>query len=292
MAEHLFLCGLSTEQRKQYGPGPELQLHGPHANVRLRIDDLRRQLLEIEPELLADWLEIATYVFAADCAVSRGGRALKNLGERWRRAFHLVIAVRQPGSWNDPQRLYLLREALQFLTEDSWTFEFVELTNPPSFQQYLRFSDDGNVKLTPTTVVPFSGGLDSFAGAVTELSQGNGHVVLLSRQLGGLTDQRQRELADKLEVETPREDNTCTGARGFDARNKSARTHSTLTELLVGRFGRSGLLHGAIRSGSLLRERRHEHKPADRDAGCGHACIPFYPSKIPDASSTACPINP
>lgn len=203
MAERLFLCGLSAAQRKLYGPGPDFQLHGPHANVRLRIDDLRRRLLEMEPELLTDWLEIATYVFAADCAVLRGGPALTNLGERWRRAFRLVIAVRQPGSWNNPERLYFLREALQFLTEDSWNFDFVDLTNAPRIQQYLPLSQGGNDKPTPTTVVPFSGGLDSFAGAVRELSQGQGHVVLLSRQLGGLSDQRQRELAEKLRSRYP-----------------------------------------------------------------------------------------
>jgi 7-cyano-7-deazaguanine synthase in queuosine biosynthesis len=203
MAEHLFFCGLSNVQRTRYGLGHELHLHGPHANVRLRIDDLRRRLLETEPELLTDWLEIAAYVFAADCAVSRGGLALKNFGEGWRRAFRLVIAVRQPGSWTDPHRLHCLREALEFLTEDSWAFEFVELTNPPSIHDYLPLSDRGGDKSEASTIVPFSGGLDSFAGAATELSQSNGHLVLLSRRLGGITDRRQRELADALKQRHP-----------------------------------------------------------------------------------------
>jgi 7-cyano-7-deazaguanine synthase in queuosine biosynthesis len=198
MTEELFLCGLTAEQRVLYGSGRDLHLRGPSANVRLRIDDLRRCFLEVEPELLTDLLEIAVYVFAADCAVSRGGAALKNFGERWRRTFRLVIAVRQPGSWTEPHRLHCLREALEFLTEDSWAFEFLELTDPSRIHDYLPFSNADNDRTGAGTIVAFSGGLDSFAGAVTELTQGNHHVVLLSRRLGGITDQRQRELADAL----------------------------------------------------------------------------------------------
>jgi hypothetical protein len=92
----------------------------------------------------------------------------------------------------------LLCEALEFLTEDSWAFEFVELTNPPSIHDYLPYSHADNDRTAAGTIVPFSGGLDSFAGAVTELTQGDHHVVLLSRRLGGITDRRQRELADAL----------------------------------------------------------------------------------------------
>ena len=58
--------------------------------------------------------EIATYVFAADNLVSRGGDALSNMGKAWRRSFSLVIAVRQPGIWKEPQRLHALCEALAF----------------------------------------------------------------------------------------------------------------------------------------------------------------------------------
>jgi 7-cyano-7-deazaguanine synthase in queuosine biosynthesis len=204
MAEHLFLCGLNQVQRARYGPGRELHLHGPSANVRLNIEDLRRRHRETEPELLADLLEIAVYVFAADCALSRGGRALKDFARRWRRLFHLVIAVRQPGSWTEPHRLHCLRQALEFLTEDSWTFEFVELTDPPGIQAYLPFSHSDNGRSSAGTIVPFSGGLDSFAGAVAELSQDNQHVVLLSRRIGGITDRRQRELAGVLKERYPK----------------------------------------------------------------------------------------
>jgi len=204
MGDHLFLCGLSQTQLSSYDGGRVLQLHGPRQNVRLRMDDIRRRLLEVEPELLTDLAEIATYVFAADNLVSRGGDVLRNMGKAWRRSFHLVIAVRQPGIWKEPQRQHTLCEVLQFLTEDSWIFEFVALEDPPSIQGYANFGKGEIEGVSGASIVLFSGGLDSFAGAVHELLTTDRHVVLLSRRVSGITDSRQRELADELELRHPR----------------------------------------------------------------------------------------
>jgi 7-cyano-7-deazaguanine synthase in queuosine biosynthesis len=204
MAEQLFLCGVTPAQRAEYSGGRELHIHGPRANIRLRLDDIRRRLLDVEPTLLTDLAEIATYVFAADNSVRRGGVKFKNMGEAWRRSFRLVIAVRQPGTWREPQRLHTLREVLAFLTEDEWGFEFVELEKPPALDDYLNFSETGVDRPGNATIVLFSGGLDSFAGAVQELYSSNRHVVLLSRRIGGMTDSRQRELADELRRRHPR----------------------------------------------------------------------------------------
>jgi 7-cyano-7-deazaguanine synthase in queuosine biosynthesis len=98
----------------------------------------------------------------------------------------------------------VLRETLEFLTEDNWTFDFVELTDPPSIRRYLGLRDNVSDDAGGTSVVLFSGGLDSLAGAVQELNTTNRHVVLLSRQVGGLTDKRQQELAAKLREGYPR----------------------------------------------------------------------------------------
>jgi hypothetical protein len=87
MPDHLFLCGLSPTQRAGHEDGRELHLHGPKKNLRLQLDDVRRQLLESEPELLTDLVEIATYVFAADNLISRGGDALAKMGKAWRRSY-------------------------------------------------------------------------------------------------------------------------------------------------------------------------------------------------------------
>jgi 7-cyano-7-deazaguanine synthase in queuosine biosynthesis len=204
MADHCFLCGLSQTQLSSFDSGRDLQLHGPKKNLRLQLDDIRRGLLEVEPELLTDLAEIAAYVFAADNLVSRGGDALKNMGKAWRRRFRLVIAVRQPGIWKEPQRLHALCEALRFLSEDSWDFEFVRLEDPPSIQGYVNFAKTEAETGGSSAIVLFSGGLDSFAGAVHELLAGDRHIVLLSRRIGGMTDGRQSELAEELKRGHPR----------------------------------------------------------------------------------------
>ena len=59
-------------------------------------------------------------------------------------------------------------------------------------------------RVSGASIVLFSGGLDSFAGAVHELLASDRHVVLLSRRVSGMTDSRQRELADELERRHPR----------------------------------------------------------------------------------------
>lgn len=205
MADHLFLCGLTEAQRADYGPGRELYLHGPKSNVRLRLDDVRSQLLNVESEdLLTDLAEIAVYVFAADCAVPRGGPTFKNVGANWRRTFKLVIAVRHPVMWREPQRLTGLRDVVQFLSDDAWHFEFVDLLNPPAIQDYLQLANTDVERSGDSTVMLFSGGLDSFAGAVHELNTSNRHVVLVSRRLGGITDKYQRDLAADLKKRYPR----------------------------------------------------------------------------------------
>lgn len=203
MVEELFLCGLSPTQRAKFKGGRELHLHGPKTNLRLKLDALRHRLLAVEPLLLTDLAEIATYVFAADCLISRGGVTFKNVGEKWRRTFRLVVAVRQPGTWKGPLILHALCEALGFLSDDNWGFEFVELESPPDLHEYLNYADPEIEKPDGVTIVPFSGGLDSFAGAVQELNTGERHIVLLSRRIGGMIDGRQRELADELKRRHP-----------------------------------------------------------------------------------------
>ena len=87
--EHLVLCsGASAKPR-----GDEqlliLNLHGASANVRVEIEDISRRLLANLYDVHADLLEIASYIYAADSAFSRGGKTDSHLGAMWRRKFRL-----------------------------------------------------------------------------------------------------------------------------------------------------------------------------------------------------------
>ena len=89
--EHLVLCG-GVEGPKVLGRTTvRLDLHGPLANVKLSISDIARKLLVNIPDQLVDLLEIATYVYAADGAISRGGKTDSEMGARWRRTLRFKI---------------------------------------------------------------------------------------------------------------------------------------------------------------------------------------------------------
>ena len=206
MNEQLFLCGLSKSQLAIAKPGRQLFLHGERPNVRLNIENIRTRLLAVEPPLAADLLEIATYVFAADCCVRRGGVHLSNFGDHWRRSLRLVIAVRRPEIWSEITHSATLCDALRFLTEDEWHFDFLPLINPPSVSQYLSgLQDQPSERSGEPSIVMFSGGLDSFAGAAHELHNTGAHVYLVSRRtgVGGMVDARQRDLARSLNDKYP-----------------------------------------------------------------------------------------
>ena len=97
------LCGGASAKPRGDEKLLTLNLHGASANVRLEIEDISRRLLANLSDVHADLLEIASYIYAADSAISRGGKTDSHLGAMWRRKFRFVIPVRQPMLWSsDP----------------------------------------------------------------------------------------------------------------------------------------------------------------------------------------------
>lgn len=64
--------------------------------MRLEIGDISRRLLANISDVHADLLEIASYVYAADSAIQRGGLTDEKLGAQWRRTLRFAIPVRMP----------------------------------------------------------------------------------------------------------------------------------------------------------------------------------------------------
>ena len=96
--EHLVLCGGIESGERGSARALQLRLHGPAANVQLRIQDLSTPLVANIPDQLLDLLEVATYVFAADAAISRGGKTDSQLGSYWRRALQAEDTGSLPGA--------------------------------------------------------------------------------------------------------------------------------------------------------------------------------------------------
>ena len=80
----------------------ELDLNGPDPNVNLEIANISQRLASEIPDVLTDLIEIATYVYSADQALTRGGEGVVDFGQRWRRKFVFNIPVRAPNVWTAP----------------------------------------------------------------------------------------------------------------------------------------------------------------------------------------------
>jgi hypothetical protein len=196
-SEHLVLCG-GVAARGGAGTRISLSLHGRSANVHLKITDISKRLLANIPDALIDLLEIASYIYAADSAITRGGRADAQLGMRWRRTLRFVIPVRVPNLWSSAPVVSALVETLSFLSEDDYDFEFRSFSQIPSPEIYFEFPTTEASRFTPDEVILFSGGLDSFAGTVDRLTVHGKKVALVSHRSGPKIASAQSRLVDQL----------------------------------------------------------------------------------------------
>jgi len=155
-----------------------LDVQGEAKNVNLRVDYITRGMLGNVPDLLADLLEIAAYVFCADQRASRGSDKLKEYGNHWRRDLQFNIPVRCPDVWSDTQVQKELCDTLGFLSDDAYTFEFTLSENPAEIQEQY-FPNLIDAAPSVDEVALFSGGIDSFAGAVNDIVQNNKSLLLV-----------------------------------------------------------------------------------------------------------------
>jgi 7-cyano-7-deazaguanine synthase in queuosine biosynthesis len=180
--EHLALCGGAEAQPVDEEKRLDLNLHGSSANVRLEIEYIGRRLPANLSDAHADLLEVASYIYAADRAISRGGEKDTNVGALWRRKLRFVIPVRQPNLWSSDSVAAALVETISFLSEDDYKFEFRMLGDPLPVEVYFQLSVTEAPKVTPGEVILFSGGLDSFAGTVEQLVTHGRNVALVSHR--------------------------------------------------------------------------------------------------------------
>ncbi len=142
------------------GDALSLRLHGPRANLALRVSGLAAAAASRIPEPFLDLVEIACFVDAADAALPRSSR----------RRVRMVIPLRAADLYRTPEVFVPLERTLAALTGDLYRFDFrARTTTDRGALAYFdpaseREAEDFGAK-TSLDVVPFSGGLDSFAGA-------------------------------------------------------------------------------------------------------------------------------
>jgi hypothetical protein len=155
------------------------------------------------PDVLADLVEAACYVYCADQFTPRDSPQMTRLGEHWRRRFRFVIPVRRPEIWSRPEVVSALTSGLGFLSDDAYTFRFLKKEDPTGLQPHLEFAQDGPPSgFRPDDVCLFSGGLDSLAGAAEALLEGR-RVALVSHQASTMIASRQNDLVAALRTRVP-----------------------------------------------------------------------------------------
>jgi hypothetical protein len=198
VSERVILCGgIESPSGMQVAKEPvHLHLSGINPNIALRIQDISKSSAANISDVFKDLVEIATYVYCADQAITRGGKADKGLGANWRRRLRFQIPVRRPDIWSSPKINECLCNILEFLSDDFYTFEFKKLKHPPPFEKYLEGLGDPNLR--PDGIVLFSGGLDSLAGAVKEAVIEKRQIILVSHRSAPKILTKQRNLIDEL----------------------------------------------------------------------------------------------
>ncbi|UCQ28806.1 hypothetical protein DCF83_05855 [Edwardsiella tarda] len=147
-----------------------------------------RELGLTPSETSVDLALLAATVTAADTRISRN----RNAQDLWTRELSLHIPVFDPVLWSS--QTGLLSNLLNFLTGDRWSLHFHER---PEIERGLVRESTKPRMLNPTSVCLFSGGLDSFIGAIDLLSQGR-TPLFVSHYWDSITSKYQKKCSELL----------------------------------------------------------------------------------------------
>ena len=121
---------------------------------------IRQYDINVTPNIW-DLLVIAVSFHVADTRIQRE----LNAQDGWTREIALYIPVHNPELWNSQKQL--LQKIFAFLTGDIWYLEFRQ-----SKRKWELSKKKNPTKLETQTVCLFSGGLDSFTGAIDLIENG------------------------------------------------------------------------------------------------------------------------
>ncbi len=138
--------------------------------VRCEIDDhVSFDTSRMESFFFAKWEPVLHDAFLVAAAVEFCDMTRRRPKQGWGRYFDVRVPVDDPERWTQDGVSSALRDALEFLTSDHWSFEFYTRENPVEPPRQGQF----NLSRKISAVIPFSDGLDSCAVA-----------RLVARQLG------------------------------------------------------------------------------------------------------------
>lgn len=173
---------------------------GLNQSLNLDAQGLAAKVLTAVENRAADLVRIASYVYAADQEVSRGGET-DVYGKKWRRELTLCVPVTEPSFWSGDTVRSSLQNVLNFLTGDKWEFYFSRTA--PSTVQISYPVDEPKILDHPDAIVLFSGCADSLCLTVDAIGIHGRRPLLISHTPAPHISARQRLLAERLRHKFP-----------------------------------------------------------------------------------------
>jgi 7-cyano-7-deazaguanine synthase in queuosine biosynthesis len=169
---------------------------GPRQTFRLSAEKIAAKAQVVLDDVSLDFMELACAVFAADGFVRRGGDARSDFGAAWRREFAFQSDVRRADVWRRDGVAEAIVDAVEFLSDDVVSFAFEQFPHRIPSQPY--FPEGIGAPFKADAVVLFSGGLDSFAGALEALATTDENIVLVTHRSAQKAIPRQEALGKTL----------------------------------------------------------------------------------------------
>lgn len=139
---------------------------GPKSNLKVNFEEIwRRFNRENLENIYEDLITVAASVYAADKRVPRVGVWAGEVEDNWTREIHISIPVLELKKWSEVKTK--LEDILNFLSGDIWTVNFRK-TNL-KFRNYVTKKKYDIIAGEFDAVSLFSGGLDSYSGAINLL---------------------------------------------------------------------------------------------------------------------------
>ncbi|MDK2013990.1 MULTISPECIES: Qat anti-phage system QueC-like protein QatC [unclassified Deinococcus] len=160
-----------------------------------RSNTMYNDLRHFTPTFTAPMLELMTAATAAYTADVRVPRTAAY--DSWTRELHLHLGVSSASRWSQARET--LQKLLAFLTGDHWTVSVTEIGELPQPQMP---TPRRLTRVTPEKVALFSGGLDSFVGALDLLAEGTSTVLCGHYGRGGPTGIAQHTAINALRSHT------------------------------------------------------------------------------------------
>jgi 7-cyano-7-deazaguanine synthase in queuosine biosynthesis len=190
MRHHTIVCRLGVQDTCTVTPSrpashvTDISFIDGHHRLGFGLGQALDQLRELglaPPERAVDLALLAAVLTAADTRISRDTES----HDAWTREIDLHVPVSEPLLWNALSTLIVT--ALNFLTGDRWGVHF---RPRPVALPRLATPPDKLRTANPSCVCLFSGGLDSFIGAI-DLLCANEEPLLVSHYWDGITSKHQ-----------------------------------------------------------------------------------------------------